>query len=282
MESITNLFAIEWEKLLTFLPKLAGALIVLLLFVFIGKSLAGAFSSVLRKLSSNRIHEAFFRTLIQLVVVYFGLVIALNIVGLEKLALSILAGGGVTAIVLGFAFREIGENFLAGIFLAFSRPFEISGLINTEGIEGRVQAIELRYTHLRSDDGQDIFVPSSQLFTKPVINFTRDGLRRINFTVGIDYNNDAKLACALLKNSVQSIEGVLEIPPASVTINSLEPQYVEIKIYYWQNIFDDSVDGRTLRINVIDSCRRVLIENDFIVSADTTSNIAVSGKVGRD
>ncbi|MBT5483462.1 MAG: mechanosensitive ion channel [Gammaproteobacteria bacterium] len=282
MESITNLFAIEWEKLLTFLPKLAGALIVLLLFVFIGKSLAGAFSSVLRKLSSNRIHEAFFRTLIQLVVVYFGLVIALNIVGLEKLALSILAGGGVTAIVLGFAFREIGENFLAGIFLAFSRPFEISDLINTEGIEGRVQAIELRYTHLRSDDGQDIFVPSSQLFTKPVINFTRDGLRRINFTVGIDYNNDAKLACALLKNSVQSIEGVLEIPPASVTINSLEPQYVEIKIYYWQNIFDDSVDGRTLRINVIDSCRRVLIENDFIVSADTTSNIAVSGKVGRD
>jgi len=282
MESITNLFAIEWEKLLTFLPKLAGALIVLLLFVFIGKSLAGAFSSVLRKLSSNRIHEAFFRTLIQLVVVYFGLVIALNIVGLEKLALSILAGGGVTAIVLGFAFREIGENFLAGIFLAFSRPFEISDLINTEGIEGRVQAIELRYTHLRSDDGQDIFVPSSQLFSKPVINFTRDGLRRINFTVGIDYNNDAKLACALLKNAVQSIEGVLETPPASVTINSLEPQYVEIKIYYWQNIFDDSVDGRTLRINVIDSCRRVLIENDFIVSADTTSNIAVSGKVGRE
>ena len=282
MESITNLFAIEWQNLLTFLPKLAGALIVLLLFVFIGKFLAGAFSSVLRKLSSNRIHEAFFRTLIQLVVVYFGLVIALNIVGLEKLALSILAGGGVTAIVLGFAFREIGENFLAGIFLAFSRPFEISDLINTEGIEGRVQAIELRYTHLRSDDGQDIFVPSSQLFSKPVINFTRDGLRRINFTVGIDYNNDAKLACALLKNSVQSIEGVLETPPASVTINSLEPQYVEIKIYYWQNIFDDSVDGRTLRINVIDSCRRVLIENDFIVSADTTSNIAVSGKVGRE
>ena len=125
-------------------------------------------------------------------------------------------------------------------------------------------------------------MPSSQLFSKPVINVTRDGLRRINFTVGIDYNNDAKLACALLKNAVQSIEGVLETPPASVTINSLEPQYVEIKIYYWQNIFDDSVDGRTLRINVIDSCRRVLIENDFIVSADTTSNIAVSGKVGRE
>ena len=49
MESITNLFAIEWEKLLTFLPKLAGALIVLLLFVFIGKSLAGAFSSCTEK-----------------------------------------------------------------------------------------------------------------------------------------------------------------------------------------------------------------------------------------
>ena len=108
---------------------------------------------------------------------------------------------------LALLFVRLAKTFWRAFFLAFSRPFEISDLINTEGIEGRVQAIELRYTHLRSDDGQDIFVPSSQLFSKPVINFTRDGLRRINFTVGIDYNNDAKLACALLKNAVQSIEG---------------------------------------------------------------------------
>jgi small-conductance mechanosensitive channel len=61
--------------------------------------------------------------------------VALNILGLERVAVSVLAGGGVTAVVLGFAFREIGENFLAGIFLAFSSPFKTGDLIRTEDIE---------------------------------------------------------------------------------------------------------------------------------------------------
>jgi len=213
------------------------------------------------------------------VIFYFGIVLALNVLGMEKLALSLLAGGGVTAIVLGFAFREIGENFLAGIFLAFSRPFNVGDLINSEGLEGRVKSIALRFTHLRAVDGRDIYVPSSQLFSKPVINYTRDGLRRFSFSVGIDYANDAKAACYLLEDAVGKIAGVLEEPSSAATIDSLEPGYMELSVSYWQNVFDEAVDGKQLRINVIDSCRKVLLENNYTVSADTTSNVAVSGKI---
>lgn len=265
--------------LVAFAPRLLGALLVLLLFYFLGSMLARAFSALISRLSKQRIHDKFVRTLVQLIALYFGVVIALNIVGLETLALSILAGGGVTAIVLGFAFREIGENLIAGVFLAFSRPFSVGDLINSEGLEGRVRSIELRYTHLRSDDGKDIYVPSSQLFSKPLINYTQDGLRRFSFRVGIDYANDAKQACNLLLDTVQQVVGVLEEPPASTTISALEPQYVELTVHFWQNLFDGDVDGRLLRINVIDGCRKALLENGYTVSADTTSNIALSGAV---
>ena len=279
MNFITALFDTSWQSILDFLPKALGAAIILFIFILLGRFLSRGFSLVLRKVSGVQIHEAFFRSLIRLVMLYFGVVLALNVLGLEKLSLSILAGGGVTAIVLGFAFREIGENFLAGIFLAFSRPFNVGDLINSEGLEGRVRAIELRYTHLRSDDGQDIYVPSSQLFSKPVINYTRDGLRRYQFRVGIDYANDAKAACKLLLGTVTGIEGVLKQPPAGVTISSLEPQYVELQVFYWRNLFDNAVDGRQLRIAVIDACRKALLENAYTVSSDTTSNIAVSGHI---
>lgn len=269
----------QGRLLIAFAPRLLGALIVLLLFFLLGRVLARAVSTVLGRLSKQRIHDKFVRTLIQLVSLYFGIVLALNIVGLENLALSILAGGGVTAIVLGFAFREIGENLIAGVFLAFSRPFSVGDLINSEGLEGRVRSIELRYTHLRSDDGRDIYVPSSQLFSKPLINYTQDGLRRFSFTVGIDYANDAKKACSLLLETVQQVVGVLEEPEPVSLITSLEPQYVELTVRYWQNLFDSDVDGGLLRINVLDGCRRALLENGYTVSSDTSSNVALSGEV---
>jgi small-conductance mechanosensitive channel len=195
---------------------------------------------------------------------------------LENLAISVLAGGGVTAIILGFAFREIGENFLAGMFLAFSRPFKVDDAIKSEDIEGTVKNIELRYTHLRTGDGRDIYVPSAQLFNKPLTNFTKDGLRRISFTIGLDYSNDAKDACALLQKTMEKATGVLEDPRPRAYISSLLPEYVEIELFFWVDVFDGSVDILSLRTDIMDGCRRALLEGDYVLSADTTANIAIT------
>lgn len=73
-----------------------------------------------------------------------GLIIAFNILGLEKIAVSMLAGGGIIPVVFGFDFREIDEKFLAGIFLSFSRPFKSGDLINTGAIKGYLKEIALR------------------------------------------------------------------------------------------------------------------------------------------
>lgn len=162
--------------------------------------------------------------------VLFGLIIALNLLGLRGAAASLLDGGGVTAVVLGFAFREIGENFLAGFVLAFSRPFEVGDLIQSEELLGEVRGIELRHTHIRTADGRDIFIPSSQIVNKPVVNYTRDGLRSPSFTVGIDYADDSERARQILLKIVQSTEGVLEIP-------ALAAQYVELEVVFWIDTF---------------------------------------------
>jgi small-conductance mechanosensitive channel len=279
MELSAEALEAQGMQLIAFAPRLLAALLVLLAFVLLGRILTKALTAVLTRVSKQQVYDKFVRALIRLVCLYFGVIIALNIVGLEKLALSMLAGGGVTAIVLGFAFREIGENLIAGVFLAFSRPFSVGDLIHSEGIEGRVRSIELRYTHLRTDDGKDIYVPSAQLISKPLINYTKDGLRRFSLKIGIDYANDAKKACYLLLETTQQVVGVLEDPAPSTTISSLEPSYVELTVHYWQNLFDADIDGRRLRINVFDGCRKTLLENGFTVSADTTSNIALSGSV---
>ena len=278
MDQLAETFRGDLQALVAFGPRMIAAVLVLIAFYYLGKYFGKLVIAVVRRASVREIHAAFIRALTITLSLFFGLVIAFNILGLEKIAVSILAGGGVTAVVLGFAFREIGENFLAGTFLAFSRPFKIGDLIRSEDIEGYVKEIELRYTHLRTEDGKDVYVPSSQLFARPVINYTQDGLRRISFTVGIDYSNDSAAACALLQNTLRQVPGVLAKPAPSVYILALAPQYVELEAFFWIDVFESS--GRILAIQTeaLDRCRQALLEESYVVSADTTANIALSGR----
>lgn len=275
MEQLTLSLQTFWQETLSMAPRIAIALGVLGFSWILGRYLARLATMALRRTSLQQLHHRFFRVVIVLVSVFIGLIIALNVLGLEKVAMSMLAGGGATAIVLGFAFREIGENFLAGLFLTFSRPFNVGDMIATGDIEGTVKGIELRYTHIRTDDGRDAFVPSSQLFNSPVINYTRDGLRRSSFTVGIDYANDAKLACQFLKHAVSSAEGVLAEPAPGVFISELAGSYVVLKAWYWADILKKNQSLAAINTDVLDNCRKALLENGYTVSANTTSNIAV-------
>ena len=142
---------------------------------------------------------------------------------LTALATSLLATGGLMAVVLGFAFRDIGENLLAGVLLAFSRSFDVGDLIESSGLQGRVRAIELRHVHIRTADGCDIFIPSAAIFRNPLHNFTRDGLRRGRFTVGIDYGDDPVRALEILAETVGSTPGVLPEPKSSVAMSGFTP-----------------------------------------------------------
>jgi small conductance mechanosensitive channel len=269
MDQIIESGAEDWQVFISFAPRLVVALAALIVFYLLGSYLSKFVLAVLRRASAREIHENFFRVLTITVALFVGLVVALNILGLEKVAVSVLAGGGVTAIVLGFAFREIGENFLAGIFLAFSRPFKLGDLIRTEDIEGYVREIELRYTHLRTEDGRDVYVPSSQLFGRPVTNFTRDGL------VGIDYANDARKACELLRDTTGAVADVLGEPKPAAFIQALAAQYVELQVFFWIDVFDKTRDILSVQTEVMNACRQALLDQGYTVSAETTSNIAL-------
>lgn len=276
MENILTTLNEEWMKLISYSPRILAASIILLISYYLGKYFSKIVILTLKRTSFSHLHHTFIKFISTSLVFFIGLIVALNILNLEAVAVSLLAGGGITAVVLGFAFREIGENFLAGLFLALSRPFNIDDFIKTEDIEGEVRDIQLRYTHLRTDDGRDVYVPSSQLFNKAVTNFTKDGLRRISFSVGIDYSNDALAATKLIAEAIKNIKGVLHEPPSNAYILSLAPQYVEIMVYFWVDYFNKSIPVLDIRNQVINTCRLSLLENGYIVSSETTSNISIT------
>ena len=244
--------------------------------MLIGRVAGRGLGVILKRGQLTSTHLLFFRRLAVWLFGLFGLAIALNVIGLGGVAAGLLAGGGITAVVLGFAFREIGENLLAGFFLAFSRPFEVKDLILSGDYQGTVRSIQLRYTHIRTADGRDIYIPNAQIFNQPLVNFTRDGLLRSSFTVGIDYGDDAQEACRLLLETVRGVAGVLAEPPAMVTISQLAPAWVELEVLFWIDTFAREVSLPQVRTEVMDRCRIALREAAFTLSSDVSSSIALT------
>jgi small conductance mechanosensitive channel len=273
IDTFTESLFLELEQFTDLLPRLIFGILVIFLFYLLGKLISRIYDRILQKTSLSESNLQYFQRLIVGVSIFIGFIFFLNIIGFQTFAASLLAGGGIVAVMLGFAFRDIGENLLAGFFLAFSRPFNKGDLIESDGLTGRVQNIQLRHTHIRTGDGCDIFVPSAQLFTKPLHNYTLDGLRRGNFTVGIDYTDDAEKACQLLLETVQSVKRILKKPAPSVTIKGFDPDYVELQVSFWINVKDQESTLPIIRTSAMNACRISLINAGFTFSSNVSTNV---------
>jgi small-conductance mechanosensitive channel len=267
-----------WQGLAQLTPELVVSLVIVVLTWLVGRGIGRLVLSLLTRGRMREIQRQFFRRVVTWAVYLVGFVLILNVLGLRTAAAGLAAGGGITAIILGFAFRQIGENFIAGMFLAFGSPFKVGDLIESGGQKGIVQSIELRSTHIRTADGRDIFIPNAQILNEPLINFTRDGFLRPTFTIGVDYGDDVLAACRLLSEEVSKVESVREDPSPLVTVHAFEDAWVEIEVAFWIDVFEQGVSLPEVRSVAMDRCRRALLEAGFTVSSDTTTAVSLASR----
>lgn len=278
MQTFQDSFSQFFERALNSAPTIISGIIVLIIFIGFGllasrglKRLLGARATSTKKL---RLVMRLTRWGFYLI----GAVIALHIMGLTKAASGVLAAGGVLTVVLGFAFREIGENLLAGLFMSFSRSFDVGDLIESNGIQGIVKQINIRDVHVRTGDGIDIFIPSAIIFKNPLNNYTRDGLRRSSFNIGIDYGNEPKKALEYLMEAVKSTEGVLQDPAPAVILSNFSDNYIQIQVQFWINTFLKNSDLQQIKTKVMDASHATLRKNGFTFSSEVSTAIEMLNK----
>lgn len=275
MDAFLDAFRQAADQIVDAAPSLTAALIVFLLLVAIGQAAGAAIARMSARSSEPSRYATLVRKGVRAGFVLIGLVLALHVLGLTAVATSLLATGGLLAVILGFAFREIGENLLAGIFLSFSRSFEVGDLVETSGHLGRVREIDVRQVWLRAADGRDIFVPSAEIFRNVLINYTRDGLRRGDFAIGIDYADPVMEAKDLLLGVTRTIPGVLREPAPDVRLNEFAPDYCELKVFFWVDI-DDGPGLGEVRSSVMGACLAALREGGYTLSSDVSTAVTVT------
>ena len=265
----------DWQSFLEFAPRLFYALIVLIVFFIVARYVGKLVVNTLERSFRLKGQVHLLQYIVPWLISFVGILIALGNMGLQGIAASLLATGGVVAIVLGFAFRAIGENFLAGFFLAINRPFKIGDLIKTGDTTGHVQLIELSYVLIRTADACDVFVPSSQIFGQPLYNYTRDGLRRTSFKVGIAYHNDPDEVIALLEQVVRNVEGVLDHPKPLVAVSEFGSQYIVYEVFFWMDSNNNPRGFDATNTDVQVSCWRALRDAGMTFSTDVATGLEI-------
>jgi len=255
------------------LPRITAAVVTLAVLFGIGRVLGNGVAKLLIRRGSGRL-GSIARSVVQWTFGVWGIGLALHTLGLSGLAGSLLATGGLMAVILGFAFRSIGENLLAGVFLGFSRAFEVGDLIESSGHTGTVRDINLRSVHIRTADGRDIFIPCTQIFSNPLINFTRDGLRRADFVIGVDYRHDPGEVHAVLLRTVQNARGVLPEPAPAVILSEFHPNYQEFRVFFWVDTRGEMGLGQ-VRSRLMRACLNAVKQAGFVLSADVTTAVAL-------
>ena len=140
---------------------------------------------------------------------------------------------GLGGLAVGFAFRSIFEDFLAGILLLLNQPFDIGDQIIVQDAEGTIEDIQARITTIRTYDGRRIIIPNSDLFTNTVTVNTAYPFRRVEHDIGIGYGDDIARACKVILETLGTIEGVLEVPRPEALVSDLADSAVVIRIRWW-------------------------------------------------
>jgi small-conductance mechanosensitive channel len=162
-----------------------------------------------------------------------GLYVVFQVAGLANVALTVLGGTGLLGLILGIAFRDITENFLASIFLSFQNPFRAGDLVEIAGITGFVQMLTTRATVLMTQDGNHVQIPNATVYKSNIHNYTSNPNRREDFVVGIGYDDSVAAAQDVALGVLAEHPAVLKEPEPWVLVESLGSATVNLRIYFW-------------------------------------------------
>lgn len=222
-----------WRQAIASAPLLGGGILVLLI-TFVTATLAQRLAGpAIGRGTDSDLLRAVLRKLVYIVVLLVGVYIALRVSGMTRIALTVVSGTGIIGLILGFAFRDIAENFLASLLLSVQRPFRLGDVIEVDGKLGVVRKVTSRGTLLIDFDGNHIQISNATVYKSTIKNYTANPKVRLSFTVGIGYDDDISHAQEVLRSMLQDHRAVLDDPEPLVLVEQLGASTVNLRAYYW-------------------------------------------------
>lgn len=215
------------------IPNLIVALLVFGLFILAARGLSALVRSIFSRYRHNSNASLVFGRLTNWLVLFVGFLVTAVIVFPNFTPARLIELLGISSVAIGFAFRDILQNFLAGILILLTEPFRIGDQILVNEFEGTVEEIQTRATTIRTYDGRRVVIPNADLFVDSVTVNTAFAQRRIQYDVGIGYGDDVNQAKQLIYAALESCPSVMSLPAPEVLLVDLAPSTVNLRVRWW-------------------------------------------------
>lgn len=223
------------EKLIDFSIDAGKDILVAVLIYVIGRFIIKYISKLVVKIMEKRKLETSVQTFLRsLLNILLNLILAFAIIG--KLGVettsfaALLASAGVA---IGMALSGNLSNFAGGLIILVFKPFKVGDYIEGAGVSGTVQEIQIFHTILVTPDNRVIFAPNGSLSSNAVINYSKKDIRRVDFTFGVEYNEDFEKVKAVVQQVIDSDSRILKDPSFVIEIGALSASSVDITVRVW-------------------------------------------------
>lgn len=221
------------EGTIAALPGIAIATIILIATWAIAKFATGISNRLIGKTELRPSLRNLVETIVRLGVWVSGALLAALVMFPDFNAASLLAGLGIGAVAIGFAFKDFFENFLAGVMIMLRDKMQIGDAIKAGDIHGKVEFISLRETHIRAFSGELHVLPNSMLFKEPVEIITDLEKRRFEVVIGVSYDTDLDHADTVLRKAVESVDLVSKDHDIQILADTFNSSSVDFVVRWW-------------------------------------------------
>jgi small-conductance mechanosensitive channel len=189
--------------------------------------------TLLTPFTGNILLRSVLGSVIAVLIVAGGFLSGLHLLGLTQAVLSFMGLAGVVALAVGFAFRDIAENFIASVMLGVRRPFRVGDFIEVAGKSGVVKSLNTRATVLVTFDGSLVRIPNATIFKEILVNKTASTTVRGTFDVLIPWDASIATAAGAITKALRAHEGFEEEPPPRTLVEAIEPGGIRLRSYFW-------------------------------------------------
>lgn len=238
VQSLTLTLEEIQRQFLLFLPRLIAAIVVFIVGLYVASLVSKLVDRALKQRDLGAEGRMVVTQLVRWSLIVLAVVTALEQVNFDLTAF--VAGLGVAGFTIGFALKDISENFVAGLLLLLQRPFELGDVVKIDDFRGRITDVSLRATEMITMDGHNVLLPNSLVYTNPIYNYTRSRLARIAVDVGVAYDSDLDKVRETALEAISALPDVLDDPEPSVTFHTFADSSINLTLFYW-------VDNRETR-----------------------------------
>lgn len=222
-----------WQGFLAQLPYIVIGLIVFGVFIVVARTASRLIHAAGTRTSVDDTLAELLGRLASFLITILGVFVTAVIIFPTFSPGDLVTGLGITSVAVGFAFKDVLQNFFAGILILWRRPFVVGDQIEFKGFAGTVEEINVRSTRIKTFDGERAVIPNGDIYTNAVLVKTAYQKRRVRFTVGIGYLDSIEEARAAIMRVLETVEGVAKDPAPSAHVVALAASSVDFNVLFW-------------------------------------------------